>query len=128
MTLAAPVVEVRHVRAGTPVGYDHAWRAPRDTTLALLPLGYADGLPRNAGPRAEVLLNGRRCGVAGRISMDQTVIDAGPGLRLGDTVTVFGPGDDGEPTVGDWARWAGTLPHEIVTGLGARPHRDVGGN
>ncbi|MEU8817449.1 alanine racemase [Actinoplanes sp. NPDC048796] len=129
MTLTAPVVEVRRVAAGTPVGYDHTWRAARDTHLALLPLGYADGLPRGAGPRAEVLLGGRRCRVAGRISMDQTVVETGPEVRPGDTATVFGPGDDGEPTIADWAAWAGTLPHEIVTGLGARPHRHViGGN
>ncbi|XVV16047.1 alanine racemase [Actinoplanes sp. CA-131856] len=129
MTLTAPVVEVRRVAAGTPVGYDHTWRAARDTHLALLPVGYADGLPRGAGPRAEVLLGGRRCRVAGRISMDQTVVETGPEVRPGDTATVFGPGCDGEPTVADWACWAGTLPHEIVTGLGARPHRHViGGN
>jgi alanine racemase len=140
MTLTAPVVEVRRVTAGTPVGYDHTWRAPHDTTLALLPVGYADGLPRSAGPHAEVLLGGRRCRIAGRISMDQTVVDAGPvafppagreghGPRPGDTATVFGPGRDGEPTVADWAAWAGTLPHEIVTGLGTRPHRHtLGGN
>lgn len=127
MTLTAPVVEVRRVAAGTPVGYDHTWRAARDTTLALLPVGYADGLPRNAGPRAEVLLGGRRCRIAGRISMDQIVVDTGPGGGggLGDTAVVFGPGDDGEPTVAEWAGWAGTLPHEIVTGLGSRPHRHV---
>ena len=63
---------------------DHAWRAARDTTLALLPVGYADGLPRPAGPRGEVLLGGRRRRVAGRISMDQTVVEAGPGCRPGD--------------------------------------------
>ncbi|MBB4764492.1 alanine racemase [Amorphoplanes digitatis] len=129
MTLTAPVVEVRRVAAGTPVGYDHAWRATRDTTLALLPVGYADGLPRPAGPHAEVLLGGRRCRVAGRISMDQIVVEAGAGCRPGDIAVVFGPGRHGEPTVADWAGWAGTLPHEIVTGLGARPHRHViGGN
>ncbi|GAA0463884.1 alanine racemase [Paractinoplanes deccanensis] len=125
MTLTAPVVEVRRVPAGTPVGYDHTWRAARDTCLALLPVGYADGLPRAAGPWAEVLLGGRRCRVAGRISMDQIVVEAGPGVRIGDTAIVFGPGDDGEPAVGDWAAWAGTLPHEIVTGLGRRPYRHV---
>ncbi|WP_433366340.1 alanine racemase [Actinoplanes sp. CA-142083] len=131
MTLTAPVVEVRRVVAGTPVGYDHTWRAPRDTTLALLPVGYADGLPRSAGPRGEVLLGGRRCRIAGRISMDQIVVDTGPGegVRVGDVAVVFGPGLGGEPTVADWATWAGTLPHEIVTGLGSRPHRHVvGGN
>lgn len=120
-TLTAPVIEVRRVRAGTPVGYGHAWTAARDTTLALLPLGYADGLPRVAGRRATVLVHGARRPLAGRISMDMTVVDAGDLMvRPGDPVTLFGPGDHGEPTVGDWAGWARTLPHEIVTGIGTR--------
>jgi alanine racemase len=64
--------------------------------------------------------------VVGRISMDQTVVDLGPtGAEPGERVTVFGPGDEGEPTVADWADWAGTLEHEIVTGIGARVPRRV---
>lgn len=119
--LTAPVVEVRRVRAGTPVGYGHAWTAPRDTTLALLPLGYADGLPRVAGPHAEVLVQGVRRPLAGRVSMDMTVVDAGDlPVVPGTPVTVFGPGDSGEPTIHDWGPWAHTLPHEIVTGLSRR--------
>ncbi|WP_114423789.1 alanine racemase [Nocardioides houyundeii] len=126
MTLTAPVVTVRRVRAGTPVGYGHTWTAPAATTLGLLPLGYADGLPRAASGRAEVLLHGRRRPVVGRISMDQVVVDLGEKeVRLGEVATVFGPGDDGEPTAADWARWSDTLEHEVVTGLGARVHRVV---
>lgn len=126
MTLTAPVVSVRRVAAGTPVGYGHTWRAARDTTLALVPAGYADGLPRIAGPYAEVLIRSRRRRVAGRISMDQFVVDVGDeAVRPGEPVTVFGPGTAGEPTVADWARWAGTIEHEIVTGLGARLHREI---
>jgi alanine racemase len=64
--------------------------------------------------------------VVGRISMDQTVVDLGEdGGEPGETVTVFGPGDGGEPTVADWAGWADTLEHEIVTGLGGRVARRV---
>lgn len=124
MTLTAPVVGLRAVRAGTPVGYGATWLAPRRTHLALLPLGYADGLPRAALGRAEVLLRGRRCPVVGRISMDQVVVDVGDQEpALGETATVFGPGDTGEPTVAEWAAWAGTIEHEIVTGIGARVSR-----
>jgi alanine racemase len=69
---------------------------------------------------------GRRLPVVGRISMDQTVVDLGvEGGELGETVTVFGPGHAGEPTVADWAAWAGTLEHEIVTGIGHRVPRRV---
>ena len=124
MTLRAPVIAVREAAAGTAVGYGHSWRAPRTTRLALLGVGYADGIPRVAAGRAEVLLNGARCRVAGRVSMDQVVVDLGPvAARPGDQATVFGPGDGGEPTPADWARWAGTIPHEIVTGIGPRVTR-----
>ncbi|RDI16750.1 alanine racemase [Lentzea flaviverrucosa] len=126
LRLTAPVVQVRRVQAGTGVGYGHAHVTERATTLALLPVGYADGLPRTASARAEVWLAGRRRPVAGVISMDQVVVDAGDDEVLpGDEAVVFGPGDHGEPTVQDWARWAGTIPHEIVTGIGARVRRNV---
>ncbi len=119
MTLTAPLVQVRRVRAGTPVGYGHAHRTARATYLGLVAMGYADGLPRLASERAEVQVRGQRRAVVGRISMDQTVIDLGPGgAEVGDPVTIFGPGADGEPTVAEWASWSSTIEHEIVTGIG----------
>ena len=128
LTLTAPVVAVRRVRAGSPVGYGHSWAAPADTNLGLLPVGYADGLPRAASGQAEIMVRGRRCPVAGLISMDQTVIDLrSQQVHPGEIATVFGPGTSGEPTVADWAAWAGTIEHEIVTGIGARVHRQVTG-
>ena len=126
LTLTAPLVQVRRVAAGTSVGYGHSWRAPHATRLGLLALGYADGLPRLASNRAEVMVRGRRYPVVGRISMDMTILDLGPEegvVRQGDLATVFGPGDEGEPTAAEWAGWAETLEHEIVTGLGPRLHR-----
>lgn len=126
LTLTAPVVSVRRVRAGAAVGYGHGWTAPFATRLALLPIGYADGLARATEGRAEVLLRGRRRPLVGRISMDQVVVDLGSDeVQPGETATVFGPGDAGEPTVADWATWAGTIEHEVVTGIGARVRRDV---
>jgi alanine racemase len=130
LTLTAPVVEVRAVRAGTPVGYGGSWQAPRATRLGLLPLGYADGLPRAASGRgnrpAEVLVRGRRVPVVGRISMDMTVVDLGTvPAQVGDLACVFGPGQAGEPTLRAWADAAGMLEHEIVTGIGARVERVV---
>ena len=128
MTLTAPVVSVRRVRAGTPVGYAHAHRTAVPTHLGLVPLGYADGLPRVASGRAEVLVRGVRRPVVGLLSMDQLVVDLGDrGVDLGEVVTVFGPGDHGEPTVAEWAGSAGTIEHEIVTGIGARVARRVHG-
>lgn len=124
LTLTAPVIGVRRVPAGTSVGYGHTWVTERPTTLALLPLGYADGLPRAASGRAEVLLRGRRRRIVGRISMDQSVVDvSGDAVTPGEVATVFGPGRHGEPLVSDWAGWADTIEHEIVTGIGSRVTR-----
>lgn len=128
LTLTAPLVQVRRIAAGTSVGYGHSWEAPHDTRLGLLALGYADGLPRLASNRAEVMVRGHRHPVVGRISMDMTIVDLGAAdgpdaPQQGDLVTVFGPGDAGEPTAAEWASWAETLEHEIVTGLGPRLHR-----
>lgn len=125
LTLTAPLVTVRSVPAGTPVGYGHTWTTPRPTRLGLIPVGYADGLPRLASHRAQVWVRGARRPVVGRISMDMAVVDLGMDAMaaVGDTVTIFGPGDHGEPTTAEWARWAETLEHEIVTGLSARLHR-----
>lgn len=124
LTLTAPIVSVRRVRAGSGVGYGHTWVTPTATHLALLPLGYADGLPRVASGRAEVMVRGRRRPLVGRISMDQVVVDLGrEQVQPGEVATLFGPGDDGEPTVAEWAAWADTIEHEVVTGLGPRIRR-----
>jgi alanine racemase len=133
MTLTAPVVGVRRVPAGTGVGYGHQYVTPLPTWLGLLPLGYADGLPRSATgteSQAEVLVPGplgeRRARVVGVASMDQVVVDLGAEpVPLGTRATVFGPGRAGEPTLTDWARWAGTLPHEIASRIGPRVTRTV---
>ncbi|MEV0262871.1 alanine racemase [Streptomyces sp. NPDC050617] len=118
-TLTAPVTTVRDVPARTPVGYHHGHITDRPTRLALLPLGYGDGLPRAAQGRAQVLVQGRLRPVVGEFSMDQIVIDVGDaGIEPGESVTLLGPGLRGEPTLGDWAAWAHTLPHEICTALG----------
>ncbi|MEV4758812.1 alanine racemase [Micromonospora sp. NPDC049559] len=126
MTLRADVVNVKRVPAGTGVSYGPEYVTREPTTLALLPLGYADGLPRAAEGRAAVWLAGRRCPIVGRIAMDQCVVDAGDlPVAIGDPAVVFGPerDDRSRPTVAQWARWAGTNPNEILTGIGARVGR-----
>ncbi|WP_325092461.1 alanine racemase [Leucobacter sp. M11] len=129
LTLATSVVSAREVAAGTGVGYGHEFVAPERTHLALLPLGYGDGLPRAASGRAEVFARGRRRPLVGRFSMDMVVVDTGDdALEPGESVTVFGPGDAGEPTVAEWAAWSNTIEHEIVTRVGcrvARVHRSL---
>lgn len=121
MTLTAPVVHTIDVAAGTPVGYGSTWRAPAGTSLALLPLGYADDIPREVRG-ASVLLAGRRRPIVGRVSMDQIVVDLGnDSVSLGEIATVFAPrGASLAPTVAEWAEWSGTIPHSIVTGIGPR--------
>ncbi len=118
MTLKAPVVMVRPIKAGDGVSYGHTWIASRDTTLALVPLGYADGIFRSLSGRFEVSINGRRRPNVGRVCMDQFVVDLGPGpvdVSIGDEAILFGPGDSGEPTAQDWAELIGTINYEVVT-------------
>lgn len=128
MTLTAPVTAVREVDAGTGVGYGLRYRTDRRTRLALLPLGYADGIPRGLSADASVLLRGRRVPIAGTVSMDQLVLDVGDsGVEVGEIATVFGPGDVSEPTIREWAGWAQTIEHEIVTRIGPRVARETVG-
>ncbi len=118
MTLKCPVTLVRSVRAGDGVSYGHAWIADRDTTLALLPVGYADGIFRSLSGQMNVLINGRLRPNVGRICMDQFVVDLGPDagdVSEGDEAILFGPGTDGEPTAQDWAETLGTIHYEVVT-------------
>jgi len=127
MTLRACVAAVRRVEAGVGVSYSHTWRAERPTTLALVPLGYADGIPRHASSRAEVLLAGRRRPVVGRIAMDQFVVDVGDDeVAVGDDVVLFGDPATGAPSADDWADAADTIGYEIVTRVGQRVPRTFG--
>ncbi len=124
MTLESTVILTKRAGPGTGVSYGHDHVVRRETTLALVPAGYADGVPRRVAGRAEVAVHGRRRPIVGRIAMDQVVVDVGDlPVRAGDRVVLFGPGDGGEPTVEEWARWAETNPHEILTGVGPRVRR-----
>jgi alanine racemase len=124
MTLAAGMVLVKRVPGGSGVSYGHTYTTDRETTLGLVPLGYADGIPRDASNVGPVLAAGRRRTVAGRVCMDQLVLDLGDDpAGAGDEVVLFGPGDDGEPTAQDWADATGTISYEIVTRVGPRVPR-----
>ncbi|MBD8610900.1 alanine racemase [Frigoribacterium sp. CFBP 13729] len=124
LTLGARVVRVKRVAAGTGVSYDYTWRAERDTTLALVPLGYADGVSRRAQQRAQVTIHGRRYPIVGRVAMDQFLVDVGDDeVEVGDEVLLFGPGDDGELTIGEWADLTDSIPEEVSCRIGARVPR-----
>ncbi|MEV5814163.1 alanine racemase [Streptomyces mutabilis] len=124
MTLSASLALVKQVPGGHGVSYGHHYATPGETTLGLVPLGYADGIPRHASSAGPVLVGGKWRTVAGRIAMDQFVVDLG-GERLepGAEAVLFGPGDRGEPTAEDWAQAAGTIAYEIVTRIGTRVPR-----
>jgi alanine racemase len=124
MTFRTRVALVKRVPAGEGVSYGHEWTTPKETTLALLPVGYADGVPRRLGSRPSgvggmrVLLAGRLRPVVGRVCMDQIMVDCGDDeVAEGAEAVLFGPGERGEPTAQDWADALGTIHYEIVTGL-----------
>lgn len=127
MTLRAPVVAVRRVPAGHGVSYGYTYRTDGETTLALIPLGYADGVPRSASGGGPVWIGGRRFSVSGRIAMDQFVVDVGDHpVLVGDEAVLFGDPTLGVPSADEWAIAAGTINYEIVTRIGPRvPRRQV---
>jgi len=129
MTALAQVSVVKRVPAGQGVSYGHTYTTTAPTTLVDVPLGYADGVPRHASGVAEVLVGGQRHRIAGRVCMDQFVVDVGDlPVTAGDEVVLFGPGSRGEPTAQDWAEAVGTINYEIVTRFGPRvPREYVGG-
>ncbi|HEY9304516.1 MAG TPA: alanine racemase [Mycobacterium sp.] len=132
MTVKCAVALVKSIRAGEGVSYGHTWIAERDTTVALMPIGYADGVFRSLGGRLDVLINGRRHPGVGRICMDQFMVDLGPGhvdVAEGDEAILFGPGARGEPTAQEWADLLGTIHYEVVTsprGRITRTYREAG--
>lgn len=129
MTLRAAVVAVRRVPPGKGVSYGYEYRTGRETTLALVPLGYADGVPRQASGAGAVLIDGRTFPIAGRVAMDQIVVDVGDHpVEVGDEAVLFGDPTLGAPSATTWADDAGTINYEIVTRVGARvPRRQVTG-
>ncbi|MEI4279447.1 alanine racemase [Klenkia terrae] len=121
MTVRARVALTKRVPAGTGVSYGHTHHTTAETNLALVPVGYADGVPRAGGNRAPVLAAGARRTIAGRVCMDQFVLDLGDDVAApGDEVVLWGPGDAGEPTAQDWADAVDTIHYELVTRVGGR--------
>lgn len=120
MTVRARVLLVKRVPAGQGVSYGHTYATSRETTLAQIPLGYADGVPRAASNAGPIRLAGAVRTIAGRVCMDQVMLDCGDdSVAAGDVAVVFGPGDNGEPTADDWADATGTINYEIVTRFGS---------
>ncbi|MFG3038048.1 MULTISPECIES: alanine racemase [unclassified Streptomyces] len=124
MALKGSIALVKEVPAGHGVSYGHHYVTERETTLGLVPLGYADGVPRHASGRGPVLVGDTVRTVAGRVAMDQFVVDLGGDTpEPGTEAVLFGSGERGEPTAEDWAVAADTIAYEIVTRIGARVPR-----
>ncbi len=124
MTLRARLAQVKRVPAGTGVSYNHRYVTPAETTLGLLPLGYADGVPRNARGHPLVFARGQRWPIAGTVCMDQFMIDFGDEpVHPGEEVILWGPGEHGEATAQEWGQRLGTISYDLVCGLGSRVPR-----
>ncbi len=124
MTARAQVALTKQVGAGAGLSYGHTYLAERDTTVALVPVGYGDGVPVHGSSVAPVLVAGERRTVSGRVCMDQFLVDVdGQRVSAGDEVVLFGNGATGAPTAEEWARACGTISYEIVTRIGGRFRR-----
>ena len=124
MTFRTRLVLAKQVPGGTSVSYGHRYTTQGPSTLGLIPVGYAEGIPRTASGVVEVQARGRRWRIAGTVCMDLSVLDfAAEPAEAGDEVVLFGPGDDGEATAQEWGDTLGTISYEIVTGIGNRVPR-----
>ena len=124
MELDTSIVFIKRVKKGESISYGRIWTADRDTTIATLPLGYADGLPRRLSGKISTLIGGVRYPLVGRICMDQCMVDLGedPPVKRWDTVTIFG-GEANGPSAADLALALGTIPYEITCGINKRVPR-----
>ena len=122
MHLESAIIALRHVSAGESVGYSGLWTAPRDAIIATIAGGYADGYPRHAPTGTPVVVNGVRCPLVGRVSMDMLGVDVTdvPGVQVGDGVERWGS----RVSVDEVARHAGTIAYDLLTGVSARVPRE----
>lgn len=125
LRLGTRLAQVRRVAAGRPVGYGGTFVTTRPGTIAVLPLGYADGYHRLASNRAHVLVRGRRVPVAGRVCMDHTMIDVTdvPGVAAGEPAVVLGRQAGGEIGADELGGWCDTIAYEVLTSIGRRVPR-----
>jgi alanine racemase len=130
MELVSEIVFMKGVRKGTPISYGMTWRAPRDTWIATIPIGYGDGFPRAMGNQGQVLIRGQRYPIVGAVCMDQLMVDVGEGHapscpppEVGEPVTLIGRQGDDEITVGEICGITGHIPYEIPILLTTRVPR-----
>ena len=126
MSLLSYVADVKRFSAGDSAGYGQTWRAPSDTWVGVLPLGYGDGVRRALSNNAEVLVRGRRHPLVGTVSMDNVTIDLGPVTEVepGDEAVLIGSQGDEAILAEDVARRIGTINYEVTCGISARVPRE----
>lgn len=131
LSLHSTVIFVKKMRAGNSISYGRTFTTKRDSVIATLPIGYADGVPRSLSNKGQVLLRGKRCPIVGRVTMDQIMVDVtdmgphGEAIKVGESVILIGRQGNDEITAREWAAWAGTVPYEIFCGISARVPRKV---
>jgi alanine racemase len=129
MAVETQVVAIRHFPKGKSVSYGRTYECPEDTDIAILPIGYADGLLRRFSPGMEVTINGRKYPVCGRICMDQCMVNIGkdnPDVKLWDRVVIFGPEESGAlTTADDLAKIGNTISYEVLTSISKRVKRII---
>jgi alanine racemase len=128
MTVRSRILALRKLPAGSRISYGGAHQLERDSLLAVVPVGYADGYPRNMSGKAQMLVRGHRCRVLGNITMDTSMLDVTeiPGVRIGEEVTLLGEHGPGHIDVFEVADWAGTIPYEVTCGISKRVPRYPG--
>ena len=123
VSVRARVLSVRRIRKGESVSYGASWIAPRDTVVATLGIGYADGVRRGTAQsgKAHVLLRGKRCPIVGLVQMDMTLVETGTlEVQVGDVATIVGEDTKQQITLEEFSAWSGAIVHELLTGLGSR--------
>jgi alanine racemase len=131
MRLVTEVAQLRAVAEGASVGYGATWRATRASRVAVLPLGYADGLPRRASGRAFAAIRGRRVPLVGAISMDIAIADVTelPEVAVGDVAVLLGRAAGGASiSVAEYGAWAGLSEYEVTCGMSKRVPRTYVGD
>ena len=125
LSVKARVSHVQRITAGDRVSYGLRYRAERDTTLATVPIGYADGVPRELSHHGgAVLVGGCRCTIAGTVTMDQLMVDVGDArVQVGDEVVLLGQQGDESITAQEWADRMETIAYTVVCGIGPRVPR-----
>jgi alanine racemase len=127
LTWKTAIIHLKTVAAGTPISYGSTWRAPRESRIATLPIGYADGYSRRYSNRAQVLVRGRRASVVGRVCMDLSMVDVTdvPAASVGDEVVLLGEQGPERIPAEELAELAGTIHYEVICAVGARVPRVV---